>query len=324
MNAGAVEERSRRARPCCQFRLVDLLAVVTLCAAALSVLASRRSGSAITFLALVVFFFTTILLARGLLFRGSRPIVASLLAGGVLGLLLWGWAVWDFQTSIFVRRNVWPSTGAIVADAVLDVLVGALAGALTAVLIAGIFAALHHKTRRIAIVTAVTMLAIAILVQRPLRIAWHYYKMETSLSYARRESQPWPTRCLLIRLRAVWGSSYYINWRGHYGYHRDKLVDLGYLAHRDFVFEQNALAEAARRTRFSQSNVLAHCVQQAFPGYRHASVGSAECVQQALPGNQHVRVWTIDRGAGAVLHVWDRPERMPQWEAFVHELCAPR
>jgi hypothetical protein len=118
---------------------------------------------------------------------------------------------------------------------------------------------------------------------RPLVGSWHFYQME---------------RCYREALKVGPTSSAQGELVRAYVYHRDRLVKLGWLEER--VFRLRHVRPASGRQR-----ELWQAARQLFPNHFHLALRKS--------------------GDGGYLElvVWDRPERMREWERFVVENDVP-
>lgn len=83
-------------------------------------------------------------------------------------------------------------------------------------------------------------------------------------------------------------------------YHREKLVKLGYLTHREYVFEQVQL-------ECDEWKALAQQIEIAFPNSGRVDV-----------------YWELSMpGEPLRLQVWDRPDRTRVWSKFAQQLDDP-
>ena len=130
----------------------------------------------------------------------------------------------------------------------------------------------------------VVLLALVAFGRTPVLVAWHKWRMEAAL---RQAYELGPTR----------NQGAYIE---SHDFHRQRLVELGYLEHRDFSFRYI-------RTQTPEYRRLWKLLDQAFPFPGYISVTS-DWYQEPTP---------------TVLHVWDRPENMPLREKFVQEHDVP-
>jgi len=138
----------------------------------------------------------------------------------------------------------------------------------------------------VSIVLPVVLLALVLVLCFAYRLlvgAWHFYQME---------------RCYREALKVGPSSSAQGELIRDYVYHRDRLVKLGWLQER--VFRLRHVRPATGRQReFWQA------AQQLFPNHFHLALRKSE------------------DGGYLELVVWDRPERMHEWERFVVENDVP-
>lgn len=95
--------------------------------------------------------------------------------------------------------------------------------------------------------------------------------------------------------RAIFGERY--DWDERYEHHRDRLVELGALDHREFVFDHLICPSAEYRALWA----IIHA--------NFSSIHTTGC-------------WS-ETPEPAVLQVWDTPEMIPKWEVFVREHDVP-
>jgi len=331
--ASARQVTPRRPR---QFGLSALFATVTMYALLFGLLAP--ADDPLTFVFGVVFF-TGVLLARVFLFAGRRPWLASSLTGAAFGI---GFGIWSALAAVDYSPPKWGSDwprgaswgGAYsgygkawyVDDAGIEIAVGAVAfavvGLIAGAAIGGCFALArlvgrnlarreptswqrptqsasdspggHRRTRgwafgwRRALCLALIFVAGAgIALRKPLQVAYYRYGWESS--YKKTNLCFMPLRYAVCDLFG-W-TTQYNHWEEDC---RASLVRLGYFDHREFVFEHIAAPTP-------QSDQLWQQINRAFP---HAAYYEMDHPNEPAP---------------ARLRVWDRPERIPRWEAFVVE-----
>lgn len=92
-------------------------------------------------------------------------------------------------------------------------------------------------------------------------------------------------------------------WIASHEHHRDALVESGYLAHREFLLT----------CKPPQTSVVWRSLWKDFPEMIAESPGCL-CVQMQTTQYGH---------AENKIMVWDRPERMPAWEAAIRKYDVP-
>ena len=131
----------------------------------------------------------------------------------------------------------------------------------------------------------VVLIALVAFGRRPTLVAWHKWRMEVAHR----------------RINEVGAfsnkQSAYIE---SHDYHRQWLVDLGYLQHRKFTLRYV-------KTATPEYSQLWELAVNLFPRTDYDGLASD---------------WD-DQPTPMVLEVWDRPENMPRWEQFVREHDVP-
>ena len=137
-------------------------------------------------------------------------------------------------------------------------------------------------------------------IQRPIRI-WHYrHTAEYCFARFQKGKTPSPGEALLTsfsRFYPSWDSSEYLIT---YEECRDRLEGIGYLEYRFFILE----------------HVMTGTVDE-----DRAQLWQA--INQRFPDNIHTMVYPSDKPREIILQVWDRPSKIPEWEAFVREVDRP-
>jgi hypothetical protein len=297
----------------------------------------------------VVVFFGAVWTAQRLLSGGRHRWIASFVVGAVAGLLLWVWA-WIAAANQAASSGAEVSTADLVRDLFLAVLLGGSLGvaanlllawsrwvvALPAVLLSG--PTWHGRRqpapcdsqpgmteerpkatgdsaeveprrgesadpRRAAILPAAAaalLLAGVVMFQRPIRIWYYRHAAEYCVARFEQGKTPSPAEALLTSVSRFYPSydshEYFI---AHHGL-LDKLEALGYLESRRFPL-QHVMTDTADRNRA--------LLRQA--------------IDQRFPDNIHTMIHSFHRSGTLVLVVWDRPSKIPEWEAFVQELDRP-
>lgn len=330
-----------------QFTLRGLVAFTTASAALLGLL--QWSEAAPWLWGAVIVFFSAVWTAQRFLFRGRHPWIASFLVGAAPGQLLWVWA-WIAAADQAASYGTQVSTADLARDLFLAIVLGGSLGiaanlllvwgfwmvALPSVLLSGLTSREGRQpippgsppetteerpkttgdtaegeprrddsvaARRGAILraaAAVLLLAGAAMFQKAIRIG--YYRHTAEYCYARfaEGKTPSPGEALLTsfsRFYPSWDSSEYLIT---YEECRDRLEELGYLEYRSFI--------------------LKHMMTGTTDGDRALLW---EAINQRFPDNIHTTVFSFDESGPLILQVWDRPSKIPKWEAFVREIDRP-
>jgi len=145
---------------------------------------------------------------------------------------------------------------------------------------------------------AATLLAF-VLARKPMLIAYHQKKMKEAWQDADANVEPSVSivQQLFKELFGIEPPAWRHNSFSRYEHHRNRLVLLGYLVHREFVFEH--LYCASEEYRALWKIVTA----------RFSSIHTTGNYSET---SEPVRI-----------EVWDTPEMIPKWEAFVHEHDVP-
>lgn len=237
---------------------------------------------------LTVIFFTTVGLGRVFLFRGRRPVLAAAMVGGGFGVL--------FGLHAVVQETSQCPLGMCVVQVSLFVLLGSGCALVAAALIEGPFLLLTRRPSTRGALIFAGLVLIALMLQRPLRIAFHVYRYELAFQEMSVSKKPSPIRPLLLSLMTGGDSSdlYSDCIEGS----PPRLVELGYLSHRKFVFKHIA-------SSCDEGKALWRLVEKEFPGNLY--------VAGSWPGTPEP----------FHLSVWERPHRMAEWEAFVSKYDVP-
>ena len=333
-----------------QFTLRGMLALITASGLLLGLL--RWAEAAPWQWGALLVFCAAVWTAQSFLFGGRHRWIASFLVGAVPGILLWVWA-WIAAENQAASCGTEVSTTPLVRDLFLAVLLAGSLGiaanlllvwswwvvALPAVLLSGpSWRARRHpvppdlqpetteerpratgdsgevKPRRgesadphwgaiLRAGAAVLLLASAAMLQRPIRI-W-YYRHAAAYCLARFEEgkTPSPAEALLISFSRSYPSSDSIEYYRAYGDSLDKLQWLGHLECRIFSLEHVVAGRTDRNLALLW-----------------------QAIEQRFPDNIHTRLTALGSFEGPdrlVLLVWDRPSRIPEWEAFVREVDRP-
>ena len=336
-----------------QFGIDTLLAITALYAILFGLLISLGFGSEPVRFTAGVLFLTVVLLGRVLLFGGRRPKTASALIASLLGIPT---GIWHVLALVDYRPPAWgkpyPQSGYfavyswslddVATEVLIVVAVCGLVGLTIGLYVEGFCCAAgligraasrHRPTagqpqargghpfaqgrpgpagretsvpspgagrpagsraqrRRLAIVgcsVLTALLAIGHLFRKPVQIAYYRQGMESAAAKMNCQFMP-----LALVLAESFGRT--TDYDGRLAECRDALVRLRYLEHREFVFQHVASATP-------ESQILRFHIWRTFPDTARAYY---EMDRPDTPGP-------------ARLHVWDCPERIPQWEAFVAE-----
>lgn len=238
---------------------------------------------------LTVIFFTAVGLGRAFLFRGRRPVLAAAMVGGGFGVL--------FGLHAVVQEASQCPFGMCVVHVSLLVFLGSGCALVAAALIEGPFLLLTRRPSTRGALIFAGLVLIALMLQRPLRIAFHVYRYELALQEMSVPQKPSPIRSLLLSLMTGGGDSSDL-YSDCIDGSLARLVELGYLRHREFVFK----------------HVAAPCDE-----------GKAlwRLVEKEFPGNLYVAGSWPETPEPFRLSVWERPPRMAEWEAFVAKYDVP-
>lgn len=160
--------------------------------------------------------------------------------------------------------------------------------------------------RRAAILSAATgalLLIAAMLLQNPIQIWYHRHAADYCLARGRERRAPPPVEALLLSFGfGPYGlhASHYFEWNEA---NLERLVELGYLAHREFIFHHVPTGD--EKTRIA-------LLRRVFAQDSESSYGW--CYKPGDSPDKPLRYW---------IEVWDRPSEMPKWEAFVREVDRP-
>lgn len=139
---------------------------------------------------------------------------------------------------------------------------------------------------------AATLLAF-VLARKPMLIAYHQKKMKEAWQNAAANVDPSVSIFQQLWHELFGTGAWHYDSFSRYEHHRDRLVRLGHLVHREFVFEH--LVCASEEYRAFWKIVTA----------RFSSIHTAGNYSET---SEPVRI-----------EVWDTLEMIPKWEAFVHE-----
>ncbi len=160
------------------------------------------------------------------------------------------------------------------------------------------------------VVTAAAALSLCavVILHNPIRIGFYRLAADYCWHRGTEHEDPSPLEALFFSYSEgsnEYGRSYEYGQGSHqflarYHAYRDKLVALGYLVHREFVFDH---------------------VKTGTPDAKDSQVFRLS--MERFPDNIHTLGSWSDKPEPFRLQVWDRPDKIPEWEAFVREVDRP-
>jgi hypothetical protein len=154
----------------------------------------------------------------------------------------------------------------------------------------------RRRPSRTLVVLAAVAIAITIFCKRPLQIAFHRYIVHSVMTKGNYNKNFLPMFSLFRDHFA--NPEYGDGALGAYHRSRDRLVELGYLVHREFIFEHVTCEPSAMNLVFKRAVA-------------------------AFPFNGHTSSVCLDLKQPMHLYVWDRPSQIPLWEEFVRTQDVP-
>ena len=325
MHSDAVDSEVRGRR--WQFSLPSLFALTAIFSGLLALCHGLGSPPGLTIRFAVTL--AILLVARGLLFQGRHPYRTGFLVGTLLGVevsievvVIFFWIGGGMQVD--------PTAGELVLEFAAYLALGGLTGLLVTAITEFVFwltrkvsgasvpyqnmvfsegpiattgtesvnrrrlSVVIRYTKRVACLLLLIVCILGVIFQKPLRIAYHRHLMATSMLRAVANVQRLP---LSHEFHTWWHGSpgYYVS----YELARDRLVDLGALEYRHYQLQHIPISS-------DEATIFWQRAWTKFGKVVHAHGAMVPADFKSLP--------TLP---AEELHVWDRPDRMDEWDEFV-------